>query len=67
MYEVVKYDWVEVYTDSVEELTPDMPEPKGKLVRITTFVDANLMHDLTNWKSLSRIIHIIILTPTDWY
>ncbi len=67
MYEVVKYDWGEVYADSVEELPPDMPEPKGKPVRTTTFVDANLMHDLTNGKSVSGIIHMINLTPTDWY
>ena len=66
MYEVVKYDWREVYADSMEKLPPDMPEPKGNPVRITTFVDANLMNNLTSGKSVSRIIHMINLKPTDW-
>ncbi len=67
MYEVIKYDWGEVYANFVEELPPDMPEPKGKPVCTTNFVDANLMHGLTNGKSVSVIIHMINLTPTDWY
>ena len=51
----------------MEELSPDMPPPKGKPLRTTTFVDANLMHNLTNGKSMSGIIHMINLTQTDWY
>ena len=66
MYEVVKYDWGDVYADSVEEFPPYMPDPKGKTLHTTAFVDSNLMHDLTNGKSVSGIIHRINLTLTDW-
>ena len=51
----------------MKELPPDMPKPKGKPMRTTTFVDEKLMRDLTNGKSVSEIIHMINLTPTDWY
>ena len=30
----------EQYRDAMEELPKDMPEPRGKLVTITAFVDA---------------------------
>ncbi len=67
MYKVVKYDWGDVYADSDEEFLPEMQVPKGQPVCTTTFVDANLVHELTNGKSVSSIIHMINLKPTDWY
>jgi hypothetical protein len=46
--EHVTYNWAySVYGTSKEELPTDMPTPRGKLVRTTTFEDANLMGDLT--------------------
>jgi len=36
-----KADWTEFYGDIVEELPPNMPEPCGKPVTISAFVDAN--------------------------
>ena len=53
------------FHDQPVKLPPDMPTPKGKPVPTTIFVDANLMHDLTNRKSASGIIHMINLTPTN--
>ena len=42
-----QYDWMEtVYGSPTEELPPNMPTPKGKLVHTTTYFDANLMHDV---------------------
>ncbi len=41
-------DWRDFYGDVSEELPPNMPEPKGKSVIISCFVDANHagnMHD----------------------
>jgi hypothetical protein len=39
----VQYDWSSNVT---EELTPDQPIPRGKLMRNTSYQDANLYHVL---------------------
>jgi hypothetical protein len=48
MFNVEQHDWWSVYGPVHEELPLKMPEPKGKPVRTTTFVDANLMHYQTS-------------------
>ena len=41
-----EYDWQRtVYGGAKEEIPHDIPEPKGKHVTTTTYVDANLHHD----------------------
>ena len=43
----IHYDWMDSIYGHVEELIPDdMPMPLGKPVITTTYVDANLYHDL---------------------
>ena len=37
--EVAKPDWLEFHRDSTVEVPPDVPEPRGKPVQITGFVD----------------------------
>jgi hypothetical protein len=55
-----EYDWQDgVYSTEPEELPDDMPEPKGLAFRISTYEDANLMHDLITGKSMSGIIHLV--------
>jgi len=44
-----------------------MPTPKGVGVALTTFVDANLLHDLTTGRSATGVLHIINQTPVEWY
>ena len=44
-----------------------MPVPKGKTVRTTSFVDANLMHCKVTGNSGTGIFHLINSTPVDWY
>eukprot|EP00957_Ditylum_brightwellii_P068405 5192780-Ditylum_brightwellii.AAC.1 len=44
-----------------------MPEPQGKPVMTTTFVDANLLHDVITGKGGTRIIHLLNKTPVDWF
>eukprot|EP00957_Ditylum_brightwellii_P042323 3204663-Ditylum_brightwellii.AAC.1 len=44
-YKVEKKNWGHIYHPCREEITGDMPEPRGKPVMTTTFVDANLLHD----------------------
>jgi hypothetical protein len=63
-----EYDWSQaVYGNVKEELPYDMPEPKGKVVRITTYEDANLMHDLTTGRAMTGIIHLLNQTPIHWF
>ena len=63
-----EYDWEQtVYGGIHEELPGDMPVPKGKPVRITTYEDANLMHDLVTGRSMTGILHLLNQTPIHWY
>jgi hypothetical protein len=62
------YDWMHtVYGMPTEDLPPNAPMPKGNPVRISTFVDANLMHDFTTGRSATGILHLLNQTPLDWY
>ena len=56
-----------VYGNVTEELPHDMPTPKGKPVRMTTFEDANLLHDISKWvrvhSTLFGAMHSIVFNP----
>ena len=53
---------------NVEELIPDdIPEPLGYNVVLTSYVDANLYHDMITGHSVTGILHLIYGTPYDWY
>ena len=43
----LEYDWTRIYGNVLEEMPKDAPEPLGKSVTTTTFLDANLLHDLS--------------------
>ena len=61
-------DWAQSqYGNAPEELPPDMPPPRGKLMRTTTYADASLMHDLVTGRSMSGILHFINQTPIQWF
>ena len=63
-----EHDWMyTVYGNCEEEISPDLPPPKGKFVRMTSFVDANLMHCKVTGKSATGILHLINQTPVDWF
>ena len=63
-----EYDWESsVYSGATEELPKDAPEPLGKPVVTTTYVDANLYHCMLTGKSVSGVLHLFNKTPTDWY
>jgi hypothetical protein len=67
-YEPVKYDWMEtVYGCEPMEEDDRAPPPKGKSVRCSSFVDANLMHDLVTGRSASGILEFLNRTPIDWF
>jgi len=60
-------NWGHIYHPCQEELPSDMPEPRGKPVMTTTFVDANLLHDLITGRACTGIIHLFNKTPIDWF
>ena len=66
-----EYDWQRtVYGGAKEEIPHDIPDPKGKHVTTTTYVDANLHHDQVAGKAVTACLHIVtahhpIGTPKD--
>ena len=63
----LEYDWTKIYGNVLEEIPKDTPEPLGKSVRTTTFLDANFLHDLITGRSVTAVLHFFNLTPGDWY
>ena len=45
----------------------DATEPLGISVSSTTFLDANLLHDLITGRSVTAALHFFNLTPGNWY
>ena len=43
----------------------DITKPLGKRAITTTFLDANLLHDIVTEKSVTAILHFVNTTPTD--
>ena len=63
----LEYDWTRIYGGVLEEIPKDAPEPLGESVTTTTFLDANLLHDLITGRSVTAVLHFFNLTPGDWY
>ena len=62
-----EYDWQRtVYGGAKEEIPHDIPEPKGKHVTTTTYVDANLHHDQVTGKAVTACLHMVNATPSHW-
>ena len=66
--ETKPYNWERtVYGKVSEEIPQDAPEPKGKPVVFTTYVDANLYHDQVTGRAVTGVLHYINKTPFEWY
>ncbi len=64
----IKYDWEYCVYGRVSEMIPDdIPPPLGKEVVTTTYVDANLFHDLITGHAATGILHLVNGNPVDWY
>ena len=62
------YDWARtVYGDVKEEKPRNAPRPLGKPVILTSYVDANLYHDMITGRSVSAVLHFINQTPIEWF
>ena len=60
-------DWRDFYGDISEELPPNMPEPKGKSVIISCFVDANHAGNMITRRSHTGIIIYVQNAPIIWF
>ena len=64
----IEYGWERtIYRKVSEIIPPDCPKPLGDPVVMTTYVDANLMHDVTTGRSVTGILHLLNKTPIEWY
>ena len=64
----VEHDWSHTqYPDAREPIPDDAPEPLGKPIVMTTFVDANLYHDILSGRSVTGVLHLWNKTVVDWY
>jgi hypothetical protein len=60
-------DWSEFYPDAVDRDPPGMPEPRGKTVRISCFVDASHAGNVVTRRSHTGVIVYVNRTPILWY
>ncbi|MEM7375761.1 MAG: reverse transcriptase domain-containing protein, partial [Bacteroidota bacterium] len=66
-FEITAYDWEAQYPDAKETLPPNMPEPRGKPIQTTFFVDAAHATDLATRRSVSGILLYCNSAPIRWY
>jgi hypothetical protein len=64
---VPTFDWERIYGNVEEVIPDDIPEPLGKPIVTTTYLDANLLHCLATGRSVSGILHMLNKTPADWF
>ena len=60
-------DWSGFYPDAKEEIPPDAPEPLGKPVQITVFVDSDHAGDLVTRRSRTGVLVFLNRSPVNWY
>jgi hypothetical protein len=62
------FDWNRSVYGNIQEIIPeDIPKPMGSNVILTTYVDANLCHDMVTGRSVTGILHVINGTVIEWY
>ena len=65
---IQEYDWETTVYGEVEEIIPyDCPIAKGHPVVITTYVDANLCHDMLTGRAVTGVLHLANQTILDYY
>ena len=66
-YDTTAYDtWKEFYPDATEDMPDNMPEPLGKPVKLTVFVDADHAHDKVTRRSVTGVVLFVNGTPIRW-
>ena len=65
---IPEYQWEKsVYVNVKEEFPHDAPKPLGKEITMTTYVDANLCHDIVTGRSVTGILHFANKSLIDFY
>ena len=59
-------DWKQFYGDVKEAISPNAPEPRGKHVEVTLFVDASHADDRLHRRSRSGYILYVNMAPVAW-
>ena len=63
-----KFDWeYSCYPGAKEQMADGLPRPLGKPVKTSSYVDANLYHDLVSGRAVTGILHMLNNTPIDWF
>ncbi|NND72996.1 MAG: hypothetical protein HKN43_15585, partial [Rhodothermales bacterium] len=63
-----EHDWERTVYGGVTEVIPDdAPEPLGKEVNTSTYVDANLYHNMVTGRAVTGVLHFVNAFPIDWY
>jgi hypothetical protein len=60
-------DWTEFYHDAKEAIPPNAPEPRGRVVQMNAFVDANYTGKKLTRRSHTGIIIYLNCAPILWY
>lgn len=60
-------DWKDFYGEVEEELPPKMPEPLGRAVTISCFVDANHAGNIVTRRSHSGVLIYLMNSPIIWF
>ena len=63
----LEYKWTRIYGNVLEEIPMDAPEPLGKSVTTSTFLEPCLLHDLITGTSITAVLQSFDLTPGNWY
>jgi len=65
--ELEKPDWSQFYPGAKDDLPPDMPEPRGKPVQITMFVDASHAANVVTRQSRTGVLIFVNRAPILWF
>jgi len=60
-------DWSEFYRDAKEQIPLDMPEPRGKEIQTTCFVDSDHAGDKVTRRSRTGVLIFANRAPIVWY
>jgi hypothetical protein len=61
------FDWLDFYGSISESIPPNAPEPRGNLVQMTAFVDANHAGNQVTRRSHTGILIYLNQAPIMWY
>jgi hypothetical protein len=62
-----KQDWGGFYPNAKEILPPNMPEPRGRVMQMTAYVDADHAGDLVSRRSRTGVLIYLNYSPIIWY